>query len=109
MAQIDFSNAQLEMQSIHNYGVISQSRLWLFDRSWVSPNGVFIYPSSSMVVENTPTKYAVRYQGTIPSGISNANYISIIKDSLVVYKITGITYSSGDTYDFTIEVELTPS
>lgn len=109
MAQIDFSNAQLEMQPLStNYNIISQPELWLLSASWWSSDGQSIYRTTSTVI-STPSKVAVRYQGTIPSNATGGNFISLSRNNLVVYRITGITYNPGDTFDCTIEVEITTS
>lgn len=115
MAVIDFSNAVIEKVGLLYTGSSSTSA-YANGLGLLQPTFYTVMEGSSsevqinenttyQVLENTPTKIKVMYMGQIKAGISG-NYFTIYSNSNKTWRISNISYNEGDTYSFTIEVDL---
>ena len=111
MADVDFSNAVLDVRSdITPINPMSPSNYLLFDvtatlydsnAGWVVSSG-----ATKTVLSNTSTKVSILFRGTFSTS-GTAFYMG---DNSVAaerrpWKVSNISFSSGDTYAFVIDIE----
>ena len=119
MAQVDFSNANIEIIS----GAYPLNQFWMSLQSAVSSWGspkltnssdktVVYSTTSASVLTNTASKFSIRYTGTFgsntPSGSTEFGICSknINYTDTMCLKVTNVSFSSGDTYDFIVDVDV---
>ena len=108
MANIDFSNAVVERVGLWNLNNAYLTYLGLGTSSFYSLDSVLINEGSNFaVLDNTTNKLKVLYSGQIKSDASPGNAFTLFAGSNKTWKISNISYNPGDTYSFTIEVDLT--
>lgn len=107
MAAIDFSNAVVERVGLWNLNSIYTANLGLMASSFYSLDSVLINEGSSVtVLDNTTDKLTVLYSGRIKSDVPSGNAFTLYSGSNKTWKISNISYNPGDTYSFTIEIDL---
>ena len=121
MAQVDFSNANIEIigsrkplqkryLGLTNYN--SQTQITYFMTTaepWVA-----LGTPTITILTQTPTKYSILYTGTFssstPSGLSEFGIYIRQQSGSPTYdffwKVSNITFSAGDTYSFVIDVDV---
>lgn len=102
MAQIDFSNATIEVADYPlYYTAIGLAASYLRDMNFQAITSSI----SPTTLSYDDRRYIIRYTGTINAGFSGtAFYLYTGRDT---WKISNISYSGGDTFDFTIGATLT--
>lgn len=105
MAQVDFSNAVLDVNTGY-YPLRMQSYISLgANRILVNSTGTPITQNSAMsVVENTPSKVSILYTGSFDTS-GTEFYLHDGDTAHRYWKVSGISFSSGDTYSFIIDIE----
>lgn len=103
MADVDFSNAVLDVNSsekpLAESGYL-RLRNYMF---YYNGNPVTDTSGSSTIITDTPTKVSILYTGTfIASGTEF--YIAYSQYS-GTFRVSNISFSSGDTYSFIIDIE----
>lgn len=64
--------------------------------------------AGNQLIQDNLTHFAFRHYGTfIESGVNKTLYITDNFASNDIFAISPITFNAGDTYDFTIDVNLT--
>lgn len=107
MAVIDFSNAVVERIGIWNLNNAYLTYLGLGASSFYSLDSVLINEGSTFtVLDNTANKLKVLYSGRIKSDVSSGNAFTLFSGLNKTWKISNISYNPGDTYSFTIEIDL---
>lgn len=103
MAQVDFSHAVLDvipgklpMNASFYMGMNFPTLFYYYNGNYYSA----VANSSCSILTNTPTKVSILYSGTFDHSdtefyIANPQF----------WKVSNITYSSGDTYSFIIDIE----
>lgn len=104
MADVDFSNAVLDVNGNTkpmNYG----DYLGMASGSGVLTDGSNIINSnySLNIIQNTPTKVSLLHTGTFTAS-GNTCYTDYQR-----WKISNISFASGDTYSFIIDIETSGS
>lgn len=102
MAQVDFSNAVLDAYNSLSKPLVYGNYLGLDQDSYFyDANGSIINGiSSRTILSNTPSKVSVLFTGTFTaSGTS-------FHTSNNVWGVSNISFSSGDTYSFVIDIEV---
>ena len=104
MAQVDFSNAVLDVKSgetplaLVNYLQLNNRDIYDSSRNRISQATVSI-------LTNTPTKVSILYTGSFSSS-GNYFYMAYNASTLAgTFEISNISFSSGDTYSFVIDIE----
>lgn len=117
MAQVDFSNAVLEPYHPNNYSPtglmdLSQGTSGWRDYCIVNSSGSRITQSGAdnvnVVIGNDDRELLVRYWGTFNTSGTEL-YINCTRNGTdfgQYWKISNISFSPGDTYDFTIDCTL---
>ena len=100
MAQVDFSNAVLD---VYNGTPFSQALFNLDNANFVNSSQQPIVTNySRTLITNTPTKVSILYTGEFTaSGTEMYTYYAAPK-----WKISNISFSSGDVYSFIIDIEV---
>lgn len=107
MAQIDFTNATLDAYignplTQGSYMRVNSSAS-LFDSSGniISTGGI------KTIILNTPAKVSIQYTGSMTaSGTSFLIGVSTSGGSInFAWKVSNVSFSSGDTYDFIVDIE----
>lgn len=107
MAQVDFSNAVLDVFSGNPMTFGNYMQLYyVSSNSLDDPNG---NPISTPVVSkilDTPTKVSILYAGSIvTSNVSGTEFLLRIGNTRV-WKVSNISFATGDTYSFVIDIEV---
>ena len=109
MAQIDFSNAKIEVNDTATNKPISISYFDLQLSGYFLP----LYYSGTQVATASVASYrsqsnmSCRLTGTITaSDISNATWFTLGRTSGDSWKISDISYSTGDEFDFYIDFDI---
>jgi len=102
MAQIDFSNARIEPYGTNTPSANQYASLQI--SSFYDASGVQKINENDSQTQVTTTKNRVvfRYRGRIQSGFSGT--VFLIGS---YWKVSNISYSAGDTYDFTVGCDIT--
>ena len=121
MAQVDFSNANIQI--IGSRKPLRQPFLGLTNYDSATSITYFMTTAEPWVdlgtptitiLTDTPTKYSIQYTGTFssstPSGLSEFG-IYIRQQSYspaydFYWKVSNITFSAGDTYSFVVDVDV---
>jgi len=111
MAQVDFSNAVLDVNpdmssSSSSYPLTMTSYLnfdntsTLFDSSGnpISSN------QSKTIITNTPTKVSILYAGTFTVNGGTKFYMGY--STRRPWMVSNISFNSGDTYSFVVDIEV---
>ena len=131
MATVDFSNAKIEFIESYKEGLPYDTAYIynydLYDNGFGTPLGVnsnsfaaslHTYNLDSIAnvgkaeITNTPTKWVCNYAGTFTKS-GNKIYIAIAYTQGImmwgILKITNISFSEGDDFDFDIEIDYSGS
>ena len=107
MAQIDFTNATLDAYIGNPMAQGSYLRMnadsYLYD---TSGNNISASASRSVIL-NTPAKASVQYTGTVNAS-GTEFLLGVQKSSNTItfaWKVSNVSFSSGDTYDFIVDIE----
>ena len=109
MAEVDFSHARIEPSTLVNANPTSKSELSL------NTNNLYSYGSTSYTTEigigtctrlvNQQKQLVYQYQGTFnTSGTSFG--VWTLGGTIVGWKVSNISFNSGDTYVFQIQADL---
>lgn len=103
MAQVDFSNAVLDVNGnmkpmgLSNYLGIRYAELR-------DSNGNQLNSGGYSILTNTPSKVSILYSGTFYSGVSGTEfYLGTITNRSL--KVSNISFGSEDAYSFVIDIE----
>lgn len=122
MAQVDFSNANIEivegaqapMQYIYfallhyNYAGASGNTMDLSD---ITTPTTRVGHATLSIIKDTPSKLSIAYSGTflasgngflIAARVNSSSYVRI-------WKVTNISFETNDTFSFAIDVDVTGS
>lgn len=108
MAQVDFSNAVLDVNtdspanppmSYNSYMRIGYESV-LYDDTQVITVG-----QSMSILLNTPTKTSILFTGKFTTGGTHF-YIGTDTNYRRVWKVSNISFSANDTYAFVIDIEV---
>lgn len=104
MADVDFSHAVLDVYAGNpmNSGSYLNFASSQSSGTFVDINGNVVNPNDSYysIITNTPTKVSILFTGTFTaSGTEFYTYFS------TKWKVSNISFSSGDTYSFIIDIE----
>lgn len=110
MAQVDFSNAVLDVignnkpmaDTYYNYMNLGNSGIF-FDTT--ETNRVNTNNSVSQIV-NTPTKTSFLYTGEFTASGTSFHMQYQYYSYYYMWKVSNISFNSGDTYSFIIDVEV---
>lgn len=112
MAVIDFSNAVIEKvgllipnSSSYASGLGLQTGSFYSVMEGSSSEVIINENQTYQILENTTTKIKIMYMGRIKAGMSG-NYFTLNSGANKTWIISNISYNEGDTYSFTIEVDL---
>lgn len=104
MAQIDFSNARIEP---YNTNPVNNNT------NYVSLNNAYFSADSggttinenvhANIMSATNNRIVIRYYGQMKAGVSGTSFAM----GSMTWRVSNISYSGGDTYDFTIGCDLT--
>ena len=103
MAVVDFSNAVLDVNTgqlpmtYGNYLDLNN------DKFYNSSYGIINTNRAVSKILNTPTKVSILYTGTF---VASGTEFSIASTSNMTFYVSNISYSSGDTYAFVIDIEV---
>lgn len=108
MAQVDFSNAVLDVNTgykplpVNEYialGDLGYPPLMNIGGTSITTN------SGKSIITNTPSKVSILYTGTFTSA---GTEFYIVKDDTanLYWKVSNISFNSGDTYSFVIDIEV---
>lgn len=106
MAQIDFSNATIEYITTapnewnQAYLMLNSSALWNSSNSLINQNAAVNKTSE------TGSKVSFVYTGTFTSAGTEFYFRSYFEPRDMVWKVSNISFDSGDTYGFQIDLEL---
>ena len=106
MAQVDFSTAVLEpAPGTKPMDYSSYMRIYYSSGIWNAPNGAVIVANNGQykLVENQ-NKVTVVYTGTFTAS-GTEFYIGYFSNGIKLWKVTNISFNSGDTYSFAIDIE----
>lgn len=123
MAQVDFSNAKIEIINsrkplrreylgLTNYN--SQTQIIYF-MTLSEPYQYLSSNCSISVLSNTPSKYSLRFSGTFSANAGTGStefgiYVSYSYSNYDFYwKVSNIVFDAGDTFDFVVDVDITGS
>ena len=100
MADVDFSNAVLDVNT-GSYRPLNQDTfLGLTNARINNTSGQQIVTNNSyQLLQDTPAKISILYTGSFTSGGSE------FCTSGSIFRVSNISFSSGDTYSFIIDVE----
>lgn len=115
MAQVDFSNAVLDGNASHSANLLSlEHYIGLYDRNYTdlydSTSSVITSNANKSIVTDTPSKASILYTGNFTASGTEL-YIASRRSDLpgivwdIVWKVSNISFSSGDTYSFIIDIE----
>lgn len=115
MAQVDFSNAVLDIRTdrqINNPMTMSDYMMLTYNAGYLYDNNTtIISPGSLSILLNTPTKVSILYTGTFNTsgteiyiGDGRYNY-----PENRPWRVSNISFSNGDTYAFVIDIEVSGS
>ena len=101
MAQVDFSNAVLDVNS-NNKPMTNINYMELGTGNGVLTNGSSVINTNASVsiIQNTPSKVSLLFTGTFTAS-GNTCYTNYQR-----WKISNISFSSGDSYAFVIDIEV---
>lgn len=101
MAVVDFTNAVLDVNGAEKPLTHSD---FMELRHYFFVNGSQVSAPTFNVVTNTPTKVSIRYTGTFNS--SGTEFYIAYTTTQGTFKVSNISFSSGDSYDFIIDIEV---
>lgn len=104
MAQVDFSNAIIEMQNTVPWGYDDFGFSWLMDLYDRNGNKINNNPSRNLLTD-TPTVKSWLFTGEFITNGTEA-FFSIRTTNDCNWKISNISFSSGDTYSFELEISV---
>lgn len=120
MASVDFDNARIEIingaKPLRQFWLGLQSAVpsWAQPKLTNSSDKTVVYSTSSAtVLTNTASKFSIQYTGTFgsntPSGSTEfAICFRAVEGAVdtICLKVTNISFSSGDTYRFIVDVDV---
>ena len=110
MAQVDFSNAILEPSPVSGATPLTHSdylRIFYSAGIWNAVNGAAIVTNNNYAkLINTSNKVTIIYTGTFTAS-GTEFYIGFSSSSLKIWRVSNISFNSGDTYSFAIDIETT--
>ena len=107
MAQVDFSNAVLDVRSdATTYPMNYDTFMELYSGNFCDSNRNQISSGSVTDILNTPTKVSLLYTGTFinVSTIETEFYIGN-NFNRRMWKVSNISFNNGDSYSFIIDIE----
>jgi len=103
MADVDFSHAVLDVNTGYN-PMTNNNYLNLATASLANASGQIINSNASQtIITNTPSKVSLLYTGTL--GSSGTEFYLYYSGNVKPWKVSNISFSSGDTYSFVIDIE----
>jgi len=104
MAAVNFDNATLDVNSSVIYKPMTSSSYLLINESayLFDANGSSIVTSPTKgILSNTPSKVSILCSGTF-----GASGTELYLDRYRIWKVTDISFSSGDSYGFVVDIEI---
>lgn len=112
MADVDFSHAVLDAYSSNSayYPMVSSNNLLLKYSALKMLDINATEVTSNMVrttLTNTPTKVSILFSGSFNTSGTEFYLIDLFATSMskATWKVSNISFSSGDTYSFIIDIE----
>ena len=108
MAQVDFSNAVLDVNpntyqppmNNNNFMGMSGGAGYLYDQSYN-----ILASGNLSVLLNTPSKVSLLFTGAFGTG-GTEFYFGSAYYNISTWKVSNISFNSGDTYSFVIDIEV---
>ena len=105
MADVDFSNAVLDVNTSSGYNPMPQlDYLKLATSSLANASGSIISSGTHSIITNTPSKVSILYSGVL--GESGTEFYLYFSGNVKIWKVSNISFSNGDTYSFIIDIEV---
>lgn len=104
MAQIDFSNAVLDVNG--NSTPLTEDDYMSFNNTaylWNSQGQYITSNQTKTIINNTPAKVSILYTGSFTT---SGTEFYIGNGGGNPWKVSNISFSSGDTYSFVIDIEV---
>ena len=108
MAQVDFDNAVLDVNPNSSNNPMNINKYMGIGAGYSlrnSSNSEIVSNYSSSVISNTPTKASILFTGTFTAS-GTQFFITSGWGSQIDWKVSNISFSSGDTYAFVIDIEV---
>lgn len=109
MAQVDFTNARIAPAIITGFGNPTENTyLSINQQKLTNSSGAYISNGSSTQLKNESKQLVYLYQGTFSASGTEFYVITYNNGSsrFSGWKVSNITFSSGDTYVFSIKADL---
>jgi hypothetical protein len=105
MAQVDFSNAVLDVNdglplTYSNYLAINGTARFINNNDSIT----YSYPTVTKIYD-TPSKVSILFTGSVTDG-SGTSFVLRHPQLYNIWKVSNISFSSGDTYAFVIDIEV---
>ena len=108
MAVIDFSNAVIERVGTWNINSGQNALLGINTGMFYAVGGTSTISENynCAILANDTDKVKVLISGRIRSDASPGTAVTLFSNTTATWRISNISYAPGDTYAFTIEIDL---